>query len=312
MLSGTIKINSRVYSQEGKVLMEAHTGDQVSEAIVVGETWKLNALTRNGKELNLPYPVYIVTSAITPPPTPDSFQFARVRHFSQSPVEDYLNYMAGRLGNFRDGANDPSCFKYPFKGETYLYLTYAQELWWYNRLVESAAGSMTKAQLLVAWKNLVMPKKAFTNNRDLSVEGLILGSQPLRLEPVICTGATIKIFGNPYRKGDGFWYRNFEVIDMTKQYYKDLTWANAWWLIQPATSSVSIGTTGRKERINPFPKMAGDRDTPYFLWGKNTTLAYIREDWLDVLAFTPSKPEYPYMPYRTRGGVERFRIPNGN
>jgi len=237
-------------------------------------------------------------------------KFARVRHFSESTVYGGLNYMAGRLGNFRDGANDPSCFKYPFKNETYLTLDLARERWWYDRLVEASEGSMTNTQLMAAWKNLTMPKKAFTNNRDLSVQGLIVGSKPLRLEPVICTGATVMLVGDPYRKGDGHMYQNFRVIDMLKNDYKNMTWATHWWLIQAATSSVSIGTTGKKERINPFPKMNGDRDTPYFLWAKGTDIAYIRADWLEPLPDDLIKPAYPYLPYRSRGGTERFDLRN--
>lgn len=225
--------------------------------------------------------------------------FARVRHCSETPVTDHRTYMDWRFGNDKVGASDPACFKYPFKNETYLRSTLEMEDWWFDRLREASGNYMTPEQLETAWRNLVNPKKAFTNNRDLTVWGWRINGKPLRLEPIICTGATIKLIGPKYKKSDGFEYQNFEIIDFLKDDWKTMTIKSHPWLIQPATNSINI--VGG-ERIDPFPKMNFDRMTPYFLWGLGTNQGTLRADWFEPVAMT----SYPYKPFRVTGDVNRW------
>ena len=223
-----------------------------------------------------------------------SGQFARVRHCSQSPVTEYRTYMDWRFGNRTMGANDPSCFKYPFENETYLRPTQEQEDWWYERLVESshyAGGEMSQEQLDAAWKNLVNPKKAFTNNRDLDVWGYRINGRQLRMEPVVCTGATVKLIDTPFLWNGQYWQK-FEVIDMASDDWRGMTIESHWWLIQAATSSLN---TASAEQVNPFPKMQGDRMTPYILWGWGVSEAYLPAGWFEPLPADLAKPAYPYL-----------------
>ena len=227
-------------------------------------------------------------------------QFARVRHCSQSKATGYRTYMDWRFGNKTIGANDPSCFKYPFANETYLRLSREQEDWWYERLVESAAGMMTQAQLDAAWRNLVNPKKAFTNNRDLNVWGYRINGTQLRLEPVICTGATVKITGSYTKQGVD--YLKFATLDMATDAWRTVT-LDQFWIVQPATSSWN---TVNGEQINPFPKMAGNRLTPYFLWTLGTSEASLPAAWFEPLPADLVKPAYPYWKTWGVADVGRF------
>jgi len=237
-----------------------------------------------------------------------SGQFARVLHCSQSKATGYRTYMDWRFGNKNVGANDPSCFKYPFANERYLFLNPTQEFWWYDRLIEASQGSMSAAELRSAWRNLVRPDKAFTNNKsDDYGMGYILNESGhpgmLRLEPVICTGMTVKLVGESYPKGDGYQWQNFEVIDMLKDDYKSMTLESHWWLIGAATSSINI--IGG-EQVNPWPKMNGSRMTPYFLWGLGTNVGSIRADWLEPLPADLVKAAYPYWKTWGVADVGRF------
>lgn len=230
-------------------------------------------------------------------------QFMRVKHCSQSPVTDFKRYMNWREGGGGNpitevGRGLPSCFKYQFANERYLFLDPTREFWWYDRLVEASQGSMSAAELRSAWRNLVRPDKAFTNNKSEDYGmGYILNEAGhpgmLRLEPVICTGMTVKKVGEKYPKGDGHEYQNFEIIDMLKNDYQSMTIESHWWLIGAATNSVNTDTVNA-EKVDPFPLMAGGRMTPYFLWGLGTTVGTIRADWLEPLPADLVKPAYPY------------------
>lgn len=241
-----------------------------------------------------------------------SGQFARVRHCSQSPVTGYRTYMDWRFNNKSEGANDPSCFKYPFANERYLFLDPSREFWWYDRLVEASQGTMTAAQLKSAWRNLVKPDKAFTNNRsDDYGMGYILNEADhpgkLRLEPVICTGTTVKLVGEPYAKGDGYMWQNFEIIDMLKDDYQSMMLESHWWLIGAATSSRNVAGG---EQVNPWPLTNGSRITPYFLWGLGTNVGSIRAEWLEPLPADIAKAAYPYLNTWAVADLNRFDLRN--
>ncbi len=236
-------------------------------------------------------------------PKPGYSGFGQVLPCSQSPVTDFRRYMNWRFGNNKPGANDPSCWKYPFKNERYLFLSEEQELWWYGLLVECAQGRISEAQIKKAWENLVMPKKAFTNNKsDDYGMGYILKEAghlgPLRLEPVICNKATVKLIGNPYEQGGEEW-QNIELVDMLTDAWKTMTYKTHWWIIQPANSSVNVGPDNGED-LNPFPKL-GNRDVPYFLWGLGTTVGRIEAGWIRKMTTDEPHPGYPYSPLRATG-----------
>ncbi len=233
-----------------------------------------------------------------------STNFARVKHCSQTSAtfdsehpNGHQTFMEWRFDNSNIGANDPTAFKYPFENETYLRLSREQEDWWHGLCEESARfgmpdgqSSMTPAQIESMWRNTVNPKKAFTNNRDLNVWGYRINGTQLRLEPVICTGATVKLIGGEFDWNGRKW-RKFEVIDMAGDEWRNMTIATHWHLIQPATSSWN---TVKGEQINPFPLTAGSRMTPYFLWGIGTKEAYLPSAWFEPLPDDLVKPAYPY------------------
>lgn len=230
------------------------------------------------------------------PTVEDTFpvQYARMKHSTESSVYGGLTYMAWR-GHFKDGANLPSCIKYPFKDEKYLFLKREQEQWWYDLHFEASQYTMSPTELMKSWRNTIASDKAFTNGSDdlgwiANEEGRI---GPLRLEPIICTGATIKLTRpwNPNAR-----YTFFEVVDMATDTWRGMTIEKDWHIIQPATSARNVGKAGKVEVINPFPKMNGGRMTPYFLWALGTSEAYIDTRWLDPLSFEVTKPMFPYSP----------------
>lgn len=256
-------------------------------------------------------------------------EYGIVLHCSQTTVTTTPSHPEGyqRYMNWRGGANDnpitaigrglPSCFKYHFQNEKYLFLDEARERWWFELLRQSLqwgrADTVLDSEVRVAWDNLVQPDKAFTNVKgDFYGLGYIIKSPDhpgkLRLEPIICTGATIKLIGKKYLKGDGFYYQNFEVIDILTDEYKTVT-LDKFWLVQPATNSVNVDTVN-KEKIDPFPKMAGNRMTPHFLWGMGTKIGTIRADWIKPLTYKVTKPAYPYMPFQTVADTDRFDLRN--
>jgi len=139
------------------------------------------------------------------------------------------------------------------------------------------------------------PDKAFANHKPKTdpVWGYILNSGPIRPGAIISTGATIKLIGEKYPRGDGYEWKNFEVIDVKKDDWKTMTIESHWWLIQPATNSLNIDKVNG-ERIDQFPKNNGYM-TPYFLWGNGTHIASIRVDWLEYIDYEIDKPLYPYL-----------------
>ena len=229
-------------------------------------------------------------------------KFARLLHCSQTSVTQYRTYMNWRFGNNKPGFGDPSCFKYPFLRETYLRPTLEMEKWWFGLLQQASQNSMTPAQLEVAWKNLVNPKKAFTNNRDLEVWGYRINGKQMRMEPIICTGATVKLRGGQFLK-DGIYWQSFEVIDMLKKDWRTMTLDSHWWLIQAATNSLNVPGG---EIIDPFPKMAGNRMTPYFLWGLGVDTGYLPAAWFQPLPDDLVKRAYPYWNSGSVADIDRF------
>lgn len=230
-------------------------------------------------------------------------QYARVRHCSESPVTGYRRYMTWRGFVETTGKGDPSVFQITQIPDTgVIYLTPTMQRWIFGLLKESAWGTMTEAQLLKAWENLTAWNKAFTNKkgREQGFADYILhvnetSSQGLGYVPVIATGATVRKVGKPFVKY-GKTLQGIACLDVTKPETYKATIADNWDVIFPATNSLNLDN--QKERIDPFPKMYNDRDTPWPLLGNGTDVLYIESGWLEDCG---PFPQYPYMPLRETG-----------
>lgn len=248
---------------------------------------------------------------------PEQPIFARVRHCSQSPYTGLKRYMTWRGFVEGTGRGDPSVFKYINRSEL-VYLTKPLQEWIFGLIREASEGTMTEEELRLSWKNLTAWNKAFTNKkgREQGYADYILhvnegARRGLGCEGVIATGATVLLKGDPYwgrENGGPMEYQDFEVLDVLDPATLKTTWATHWWVIMAATNSVNLDN--RKERIDPFPKMKDDRDTPWPLMGVGTTTGTIQRSWLEVLPNDLTKPAYPYMPYRSKGGTNRFDMRN--
>lgn len=259
-----------------------------------------------------------VTVSVTPHQAEEQPTFAQVLHCSQTPYTGYRRYMTWRDFVETTGKGDPSVFKYINRGGL-VYLTKLYQEWIFGLFREASEGQMTEAQLKTAWTNATAWNKAFNNKRgrEQGFADYILhvnenAKQGLGCEGVMCTGATIKLIDQPYlgrEYSKPVWFQDFEVIDVLKvpdPKAAGITWATHWWLIMPATNSLNLD--GGKERIDPFPKMAGDRDTPWPLMGYGTSRGTIQRDWLKILPKGIKKPAYPYTPFRNKAGVNRFEV----
>lgn len=306
-MQGTVKNGAILKDGSGKTIMDLRVGDRVEGNGIgaINKVWRNGLLKFPAGNTSIGYVswAYAIKSdeVIPPPPPTEPAKFARLLHCSQTSVTQYKTYMNWRFGNNKPGAGDPSCFKYPFAKENYLRPTREMEDWWFGLLEQAAQNTMTAAQLEIAWKNLVNPKKAFTNNRDLEVWGYRINGKQMRMEPIICTGATVKLRGDPFLR-DGIYWQSFEVIDMLKKDWRNMTLDSHWWLIQAATNSLNVPGG---EIIDPFPKMAGNRMTPYFLWGLATDTGYLPAAWFESIAGL-TKRAYPYLKSGSVADIERF------
>lgn len=239
-------------------------------------------------------------------PKPYWSGYAQVLHCSQSPVTDYQRYMTWRGFVETTGKGDPSVFQLLATAKQMpIFLTKQMQEWIYGLLKESANGTMTEAQLLNAWRNLTAWNKAFNNKkgREQGFADYILheneGSQQgLGYLPVIATGATVKMIDEPIRLY-GLWVQKFEVLDVRNPNTYKATYKDNWMHIFPATNSLNLDN--RQERIDPFPKMYQDRDTPWPLLGDGTNVGLIERAWLRPLRSDEPHPAYPYMPVRSTG-----------
>lgn len=305
-MQGTVITATILKNSDGKQIMDLRINDRVEGdgSKTITKVWRNGVLKFPAGKITLGFISWgyaIKTDGEAEPPTEEPPRFARLLHCSQTSITQYKTYMNWRFGNNKPGAGDPSCFKYPFKDENYLRPTREMEDWWYSLLEQAAQNSMTEAQLGTAWRNLINPKKAFTNNRDLDVWGYRINGKQLRMEPIICTGATVKLRGDPFLKS-GIYWQSFEVIDMLKSGWRNMTLDSHWWLIQAATNSLNVAGG---EIIDPFPKMAGNRMTPYFIWGLGTDTGYLPAAWFEPIAGL-TKRAYPYWKTGSVADIDRF------
>lgn len=256
------------------------------------------ALLYNGKQ-------FVDTLPLNPEIPAPPVRFGRVRHCIQSPVTGYQRYMDWR--GFH-GNGDPSVFKYIASKTTKpIFLTKALQQWIFSQIVLSAEGHMTLDQMHKVWQNMTAWNKAFTNkgSREQGYADYILhenenARQGLRCENIMGTGATLKLVGREYRMF-GKWVQDFAVADVLDPGTLLTNWKEDFWLFFAAPNSLNVGP--KDERIDPFPKMYQDWDTYWPLMGYGVTTQTIERDWIEVLEFEPDKGMYPYLPWRSRGGL---------
>lgn len=242
--------------------------------------------------------------------------YAQVRHCSQSPVTGYKTYMDWRFDQRNAGWGDPSVFQVLGLPEVKpIFLTRQMQEWMFGLLRESAGGLMTEDALKRAWANLTAWNKAFTNKAGTKqgYADYILhinedAPQGLGYQPVIATGATVKLVGNKFKKWNR-WYQSFEVLDVRNPNTYNATYKNNWMHILPATNSMNMGNG--IERIDPFPKMVNDRDTPWAMLGDGYSTWAIEVDWLRPMREDEAHPAYPYLPSRDTGSWVGGRRRNG-
>lgn len=249
-------------------------------------------------------------------PTPPR-KFAFVQHCSQSKLAAYKNYMDWR--GFR-GVGDPSCYQWISTRTTKpISLTREMQELIYSFNVESSQNTMSENELKNNWRNLTAWNKAYTNkgnnkNDDHPTHAdyiLNIGTnlrQGIVAQPVLPTGATIELVGDPYKKY-GVMCQDFKVLDMLNPNSYNATWHTHWQYVVAATNSVRAeydnagnlkpNINGKRELIDPFPKMRGDRTTFWLLMGLGTNIQTTYADGLLYLDFEPERPLYPYT-YRDR------------
>lgn len=314
----TVRKNMGVFPND--YISQLPNGEKISGEVFFSENWIWMKLgnerwiaLRDGKGKVFAEDLPDDPNAPKPPK-----RFAFVQHCFQSKKADYKNYMDWR--GFR-GMGDPSCYQWiNTKTTKSIQLNrYMQELI-HGFNVTSAQGTMTEAELKNDWKNLTAWNKAFTNkgnNRnydDPKFADYILGigenlRQGITTCPVVPTGATIELVGNPYRKY-GVMCQDFKVLDMLDKDSYQITWKTHWQYVVAATNSVRAeydnqgilkpNAQGKKEIIDPFPKMEGNRTTFWLLMGLGTTVQTTYADGLLYLDYEPTRPLYPYYPYRNR------------
>lgn len=244
-------------------------------------------------------------------------EFAFVRHCFQSPVTGYRRYMSWRGYSEKEYDGDPSVWLlYAINNQKPVWTTEPIQWWIYDEGIRKPSeGTMTEVEMIKAWYNLMMGKKAFTNKISFEsgradwIQKLNLSNkQGIGVMPVVASGATIKTKGDPFQVNDKdsegkIWLQPFEICNAMDKNITSIRWAIKWWLFMAATVSVNVGESG--ERIDTWPKMKDDRDTLFPFLGNNDT-GLIDTRWLDYLDFEPTKPLYPYYPFRNRGGIERW------
>lgn len=265
-----------------------------------------------------------VVTVVTPPPdvppvvVTEFPHFARVRHFHERYKDEqgrglsYLAYIRMREGRMvhRGAGGDPSVFQLNQSSkDRAVYLTPELENWMYGLLVESSQNKLPAEQVKKAYRNMLQGAKAFTNRTGWSdgcqsvVLKVNLGAEQQRLQLTICTGATIKVIGDKFKRG-GKWVYPIETLNAQDPNTLKRTLKDAWWLMFAATNStVEPKTEGN---VDPFPNL-NDFDVVIPMLSNNTDVGYIESGWVEFINTT--QPVYPY--YRTFVTEEEWKNNRG-
>ena len=188
-------------------------------------------------------------------------------------------------------------------------LTRELQFWMKRLFDECMADVMTDKEIVTCWKNTFRGMRAFTNKFGPDngfadyIQGVNLDAEPMKLNPTICRGATIKVLRAPFMKG-GVLISEFEVLDafdpdtLTKTYkdnrdkiFAAINWSRCYIDFDKKIVDPNF-PLGRAE---PFPNPA-NRDVPIPLLGNHTNKAYIETKWLRFMDAGEAMPANPYWP----------------
>lgn len=242
---------------------------------------------------------------VAPPPLPPPStypQFARIKHWHERYGRSYIAQRRIEENNPRlhaGASGDPAVFQLVQKSSDRPVSMTPEIEWWIKRLfVESANGQATDAQVIQAYRNAWSGQKAFNNFASWSdgyqsvVLNAHMGKEPMKLQPTICNGATVKVLG-PKTTVVGHQVYPIEVLNAQDKNTVKRTLKDAWWMIFAATNSTI--EPAPEGNVDPFPYL-NDHDIVIPLMGNNTTVAYVEAGWIEFLG-NIQYPVYPY--YRT-------------
>lgn len=213
--------------------------------------------------------------------------FARVLHFHERYGLNYVDYQRLTQPNYAPNAHGmPSCFQLSQTTERAVPLTKPLQLWMYGLGYRN----------IPCWRNTTDEGTAFFNRSGIKsggadyIQGINLDADPIKLQPVIGTGATVRVVGNKVRRGGKDCYP-IECLNANDPDTLQRTLKDAWWLVFAATvSTIEPRPFGQ---VNPFPKNE-DYEVPIPLLGNNTNVLYIEAGWLSFLDAPVTQPVYPY------------------
>jgi hypothetical protein len=191
-------------------------------------------------------------------------------------------------------------------------LTKPLQEWWFGLLMANKPLWMARHEVVDCWRNLTSGMKAFTNKTGWDsdhgecagyadyIQGLNLECDPMKLQPTICHGSTVKIMDKPTRVG-GVDVYPVQAINVNTTDLSTLTFSNSPHLIFPAVnwSRCYLPNTQTIDpkyyphgRAEPFPKLGGNTvPVPLLAY---TDVVYIETQWLRPLNAGGDFPANPY------------------
>lgn len=180
-------------------------------------------------------------------------------------------------------------------------MTRGLQEWAFSLMEEAAPSHFTRDDVITCWASTNRGMRAYYNKTGWDdgfadyIQGINLDAEPMRLQPAISRGATVKVLRAPFWKA-GIWQAEIECADAFDPKTLSLTWAGHIHLMFPAMNwSREPLPFGKSE---PFPKLDGN-DVPIPFLGNHTNKAYIGNDWLRYLVPREPVPAYPYWPKPT-------------
>ena len=202
--------------------------------------------------------------------------WARVCHWHERYSLSYVAYHRSQDPAYAPAAlGMPAVVKFELPDGKSVSLTEPIQRTWFNEIQRLSKWSMPTSDYMDCWRHLTDGGRAFTNKAG-TVQGYAdyvlrvnLGSEPMKMTPVIANGATIQLIGKPENRF-GTWCYPF----VTAGYFA------------ATNSTVEPAPLGR---VEPF-HMNGGYDTPVPLLS-NSGYAWIDADWVEV---TCKENNYPY------------------